>query len=140
MKIFLSFAYDEDINQVNGFRSMLENPLANISFSDGSCKKDYAGKSEWQIKQYIASLVDNSSVTVCLISKSTKNSNWVNWELETSKNKSKGIVGLVLKDRNNEIKNINDCPAIFANSRYKVFYWDSPEVMQKHIEEAENNR
>jgi hypothetical protein len=140
MKIFLSFAYDEDIDQVNGFRSMLENPLANISFTDGSCKKDYSGKSEYQIKQYIASLIDNSSVIVCLISGNTRRSSWVGWELEIGKNKNKGIVGIVLKGKNNEVPDLGYCPDMFSNNRYKVYFWNEPKIMQKNIEEAERNR
>ena len=140
MQIFLSFAYEEDINQVNGFRSMLENPKADINFNDGSCKKDYSGKSENQIKQYIRSLIDQSSVTVCLLSKYTRQSDWVKWEIEASQSKGKGIVGIVLKDKKNEIKNYNDCPISLDGNRYKVYYWDTPEKMQQYIKEAEVNR
>jgi hypothetical protein len=140
MQIFLSFAYDEDIEQVNGFRGMLENPNAEINFVDGSCKKDYHGKTDEEIERYIKSLIDQSSVTVCLISGKTKNSKWVNRELEISQSKEKGIVGIVLKDKNSEIKNYSDCPQIFDGNRYKVHYWSSPEQMTKWIEEAEKRR
>lgn len=140
MQIFLSFAYDEDIDQVNGFRGMLDNPNANINFLDGSCKKDYKGKPEHEIEQYIKSLIDQSSVTVCLISSKTKKSNWVNKELEISQSKNKGIVGIVLKEKDKEIKHISDCPKIFDNKRYLVYYWNEPEEIQKCIEEAEKRR
>ena len=140
MQIFLSFAYEEDIDQVNGFRSMLENTRANIYFNDGSCKKDYSGKSEDQNKKYISSLLNQSSVTVCLLSKYSKKSNWVNWEIEASRSKEKGIVGIVLKNKNSEIKSYGDCPSFLDGNRYEVYYWDTPERMQQHIEEAEKNR
>ncbi len=140
MQIFLSFAYDEDIEQVNGFRGMLQNPNANIEFLDGSCKKDYSGKSEQEIEQYIKSLLDKSSVTVCLISGKTKRSEWVNKELKISQSKSKGIVGIVLKGKDDEIKGLSDYPNIFDGKRYLVYKWDKPEVMQKYIDEAEKRR
>lgn len=134
MQIFLSFDYDEDIDQVNGFRGMLENPNADINFLDGSCKKDYGGKSNYEIEQYIKSLIDKSSVTVCLISSKTKQSEWVNRELEISQSKNKGIIGIVLKGKENEIKKYSDCPGIFDNERDFVCYWDEPKVLQKSIE------
>ena len=140
MQIFLSFAYDEDIEQVNGFRGMLENPNANITFLDGSCKKDYNGKPTSEIEQYIKSLIDKSSVTVCLISGKTKKSDWVNKELNISQSKNKGIVGIVLKDKNDEIKSYADCPNIFDNKKYFTYYWDKPDALQKYIEEAEKRR
>ena len=140
MQIFLSFAYDEDIEQVNGFRGMLENPNANINFLDGSCKKDYNGRPTSEIEQYIKSLIDKSSVTVCLISGKTKKSDWVTKELNISQSKNKGIIGIVLKDKNEEIKNYADCPSIFDGKNYSVYYWGKPDVLHKHIEEAEKRR
>ncbi len=140
MQIFLSFAFDEDIEQVNGFRGMLDNLNANINFLDGSCKKDYQGKPTHEIEQYIKSLIDKSSVTVCLISGKIKKSDWVKRELEISQSKNKGIVGIVLKEKNDEIKKYSDCPVIFDEKRYFVKYWNEPEEMQKYIEEAEKRR
>lgn len=140
MKIFLSFAYDEDIEQVNGFRGMLDNPNAGINFIDGSCKKDYKGKPEHEIERYIKSLIDESSVTVCLISGKTRKSDWVKKELEISQSKNKGIVGIVLKGKDGEIKNNSDCPKIFNNQNYFVYRWDEPAKMQTFIEEAEKRR
>lgn len=140
MQIFLSFAYDEDIDQVNGFRGMLDNPNAGINFVDGSCKKDYEDKPDHEIERYIKSLIDKSSVTVCLISGKTKESDWVKKELEISQSKNKGIVGIVLKGKDEEIKNYSDCPKIFDNKNYFVHRWDKPAEMQTIIEEAEKRR
>ena len=140
MQIFLSFAYDEDVEQVNGFRGMLDNPNANIEFVDGSCKKDYSGKTKEEIEQYIKSLIDKSSVTVCLISGKTKKSDWVDKELKISQSKNKGIVGIVLKGKDDEIKSYSDCPSILEGKRYLVYRWGKPEDMQKYIEEAEKRR
>ena len=140
MQIFLSFAYDEDIDQVNGFRGMLENPNADINFLDGSCKKDYSGKTDEEIEKYIKSLIDKSSVTVCLISGKTKKSDWVKKELKISQSKNKGIVGIVLKDKQNEIKSYSDCPDIFDNKKYFAYNWGRPEDLQERINEAEKRR
>lgn len=140
MRIFLSFAYDEDIEQVNGFRGMLDNPNAGIEFEDGSCRKDYGDKSEAEIKRIITSLLDRCSVTVCLLSKKTKGKKWVDWELEASQSKEKGIAGIVLKGKNEEIKTYDDCPNLLDGKRYEVHYWNNPETIQKWIEKAEKNR
>lgn len=140
MQIFLSFAYDEDNEQTNGFRGMLENPAADINFVDGSCKKDYGGKSVAEIESYIKSLIDMSSVTVCLISMKTRESSWVNRELEISRSKGKGIVGIVLKGKEHEVRTYDDCPQLLDGEMYKVYYWGKPENMHTWIEQAERNR
>lgn len=140
MQIFLSFAYDEDKEQVNGFRGMLENPKANINFVDGSCKKDYAGKPDYEIDRYIRQLIDRSSVTVCLISGKTKKSKWVTRELDVSRSKGKGIVGIILKGKDSEVSTIHQCPDFFNKSRYKVYQWGRPEEIESWIQEAEKRR
>ena len=134
MKIFFSFAYDEDIHQVNGFRGMIVNPNTNINFTDGSCKKDYANKSENEIKRYISSLLDQSTVTVCLISKDTHKSKWVDWELQAAESKGKGIVGIVL---NGQRVNSGEYPKFFQEKRrYQVIEWGDSNSMQRGIDNA----
>jgi hypothetical protein len=81
-----------------------------------------------------------SSVTVCLVSRRTRDSSWVDRELEISRSKGKGIVGIVLKDKENEVKTYGDCPQLLDGKMYKVYHWDRPETMQRWIEEAERNR
>jgi len=138
MQIFLSFAFEEDRDQVNGFRGMLDNPAAGINFNDGSCKKDYAGRPEKEIKSYIGSLLDQSSVSVCLLSKDSKDSDWIDWELKASESKNKGIIGIILKDQK---LSPQDMPAFFRErSRYDVIEWDSPEMMHRAIQRAERSR
>ena len=119
---------------------MLENPSADIRFTDGSCSKDYAGKTDRQIRAYINSLLDQSSVTVCLISARTRFSEWVRWELDSSSSKRKGIIGIVLKGKNAEIPTVRECPGKFATGRYRVIYWNTPAAMAKEVEEAERRR
>ena len=136
IQIFLSFAHDEDIEQVNGFRGMLENPNADINFIDGSCKKDYQGKTDKEIEEYIESLIEKASVTVCLISGDTRESYWVNRELEISGSMNKGIVGIILPGKDNEIRFTSDLPKIFQNEQHRVDVWSEPERMQELIEEA----
>jgi len=140
MRIFLSFAYDEDKNEANGFRGMLENPDANIDFVDGSCKRDYGDKTDAEIDAYIRSLIEQSSVTVCLISQHTKNSDWVDRELELSSSKGKGIVGIVLQKSLPWVTHTSNCPSAFHTGRYKCYTWASPQVMSTLIQEAEKRR
>jgi hypothetical protein len=60
--------------------------------------------------------------------------------LKISQSKSKGIVGIVLKGKDDEIKGLSDCPSVFDGKRYLVYRWGKPEDMQKYIEDAEKRR
>ncbi|MFZ4580663.1 MAG: TIR domain-containing protein, partial [Myxococcota bacterium] len=98
MNLFISFDWD-DRDRVNGFRGMLGNPqVRDLSHRDTSVKEDYSEEGKAYIKQHITNKIAVSDVTVCLISHKTRNSGWVNWELECSRLLRKPVVGIVLPD------------------------------------------
>ena len=139
MQVFLSFDFD-DLDLVNGFRGVLRNPNAAIMETDGSCKKSLSGSSHQDIDKYLRELIGQASVTVCLISPNTKGRTWVNRELKVSQSMAKGIVGIVLKGYENQIKTTNDIPRLFVNKKYKVYYWADPYKIADYIKEAYRNR
>ena len=135
MNLFISFDWD-DRNQVNGFRGMLANPeIELLNHRDTSVKYDYSGFGNQAIKDAILKKIKQSHVIVCLISQKTKNSKWVNWELEQARASDKSILGFVLRDQPVLIP--KGCPEFFIRyKQYKVYEWSSPEQLNKYIQQV----
>ncbi|MCP4134257.1 MAG: TIR domain-containing protein [bacterium] len=134
--IFLSYAQGEDIGQVYGFKAMLKSVNTRVLFVKDSCKRDYTDRPGEELENHIRSLIDQCSVTVCLISGKTQDNEWVQKELEISRSMNKGIAGIILNAGKDEIPE-QFYPDIFRNSDYKVHDWDRPEIMEHWIREAE---
>ena len=132
MNLFISFDWD-DRQQVNGFRAMLANPLVNVlNHRDTSVKHDYSEYGNVVIKNAILGKIRQSQVTVCLISQKTRNSHWVNWELEQSRLHGKPIVGIVLKGQ--PVATLQGCPEFFSRyPRCPVHSWGGPEGISNAI-------
>lgn len=135
MNLFISFDWD-DRGQVNGFRAMLANPqIAMLSHRDTSVRHDYSEYGNVAIKEAILRKIQQSDVTVCLISQKTRNSNWVNWELEQSRMNRLPIVGIVLKDQ--PVKTLQGCPEFFTRyPQYKVYNWRTPMELNGVIQQG----
>jgi len=96
-RIYISF-HVEDLPQVRGFRLMAHAPILDIEFFDGSLRDVINSTRGSYIKQRIRSIIQRSSVVVCLIGNGTAWREWVDWELNTAFELGKGICGIRLKD------------------------------------------
>src|SRR5260370_26727468 len=96
-RIYLSF-HVEDLAQVRGFRLMSRAPNLEIDFYDGSLREVINSTRGSYIKQQIRSIIQRTSVVVCLIGNGTAGREWVDWELRTAFELGKGICGIRLKD------------------------------------------
>jgi len=94
-RIYLSF-HVEDIAQVRGFRLMAHAPNLDIDFYDGSLREVIQSTRGSYIKQQIRSIIQRSSVVICLIGNGTAWRDWVDWELDTAFELGKGICGIRL--------------------------------------------
>ena len=127
--VFLSFV-EEDLNLANLFRGQARNVNNDLEFRDYSVKEPFNSSSAEYIKQQIRNLIDNVSVTLCLIGYNTHTSNWVNWEIETSALKLKGLVGVRLHSSQNDIP-----PSDLGKYNGRVVNWDIPSIVRA-IEQA----
>jgi hypothetical protein len=135
MNLFISFDWD-DRNQVNGFRGMLANPdIQPLNHRDKSVDEDLSAYGTSAIQQEILRKIDLSHVTVCLISQKTRNSAWVNWELEQSRLKGLPILGIILKDQ--PVSTMQGVPEFFSRyPRYQVHNWGQPQQLNNAIQQA----
>jgi len=95
-RVFLSFA-SEDLDHVRGLRLLKDNPDFELEFYDESIKEPIDSNNAEYIKRVIKEQIKRASVTVCLISETTHNSGWVDWELKTSFEEDKMIIAMAIK-------------------------------------------
>ncbi len=91
--VFISFAY-EDINEVNLLRGQAKNDNLDLEFNDWSVRAPFDSDRASYIKEKILERISSSSVTVVYISKHTKESSWVKWEVEQSLNLGKKVIAM----------------------------------------------
>ena len=121
-KIFLSFV-EEDIKIVNLFRGQAKNENSDLEFYDFSIKDPYNSENEEYIKQQIRRKLDMVSVTVCLFGRNTYKSPWVDWEIEASARKGKGLVGVRIRSNNFDI-----IPPALTNNEGIIVSWNHKEI------------
>lgn len=96
-RIFISFDHD-DSQQVAGFMG-LRNIIDGFDFYNHKLdRRINSSDAEYVCKVIKDEYVTPASVTVVLIGNKTANSDWVKWEIQTSKALGKGILGIRLKD------------------------------------------
>lgn len=82
-RIFLSFQM-ENKKQVDGIRLLKWNKGFPLEFYDESVRIAYKSNNTAYIKGQIKPKILRCSATICFIGQTTWQSDWVNWEIETS--------------------------------------------------------
>ena len=128
--IFISFDHD-DTDQVNGFMG-LRNILEGFDFRNHKLDHRIDSTNEDYVRRIIKEeYIQPASVTVVLIGNKTAQSEWVLWEIATSKEMGKGVLGIRLPGSSGAV------PA--GIPRDAVGGWD-PEKFSSWIEWAYEQR
>jgi hypothetical protein len=128
-RVFLSFA-SEDLDHVRGLRLLKDNPDFDLEFYDESIKEPIDSRNADYIKRVIGEQISRASVTVCLISETTHQSKWVDWELEKSDEEGKTIIAMAIKGVERAV-----LPRLIKEKNLTFWSWD-PERLAKLINEA----
>jgi hypothetical protein len=96
-RVFLSFA-EEDLGLVNLFRGQAKNKNNDLEFADYSIKEPFDSFNSAYIKQGIREQIKYAAITICLYGPTTWTSSWVDWELKTTLELEKPIMGVYLYD------------------------------------------
>ena len=131
--VFISFAY-EDADEVNLLRGQAKNEKTDLEFKDYSVKEAFDSKDADYIKRQIREKMDKTSVTIVYLSHHSAKSPWVNWEIEESLKRGKGVIGVYKGD-----KPPVALPKAFSDNKCKVVNW-SHENLKQAIEKASQNR
>lgn len=131
--VFISFAY-EDVDEVNLLRGQAKNENTDLQFDDFSVKEAFDSENADYIKRKIRERIDRCSVTVVYLSDKTASSSWVNWEIEESFKRGKGVIG-VYKEGGQPTKT----PPAFQQNNCKAVKWEHAALM-KAIEDVNAKR
>lgn len=131
--VFISFDHD-DLDEVNLLRSQAKNDKTDLQFDDHSVKEPYDSTNADYIKRNIREKIDRCSVTMVYLSDKTASSKWVNWEIEESLKRGKGVIGVYKGDVSPE-----KTPPAFQKNNCKSVKWGHAEL-NKAIELASIKR
>lgn len=116
-RVFLSFHW-EDLAQVRGFRLMMESDRVNLDISGEENRSPVRSKQSSYIKQALRTRIGAAEVVICMIGSATAWRDWVDWELRTAVECSKGVCGVRLKGSRGRT------PAILSEIGAPVVGWD----------------
>lgn len=131
--VFISFAY-EDIDEVNLLRGQAKNENTDLQFDDHSVKEAFDSQNADYIKRQIRDKIDRTSVTVVYLSENCATSKWVQWEIEESLKRGKGVIGVHKGD-----KSPATLPPALVNAKCKIVKWEHAALVAA-IHEARRNR
>ncbi|MFV0489676.1 MAG: TIR domain-containing protein [Vibrio fluvialis] len=131
--VFISFDH-EDLDEVNLLRGQAKNDKADLQFDDHSVKEPFDSVNADYIKRQIREKIDRCSVTVVYLSEKAASSKWVNWEIEESVKRGRGIIGVYKGE-----KAPSSVPSAFAQNGCKAVKWEHATLM-KAIEDASTRR
>ncbi|MDD9799366.1 MAG: TIR domain-containing protein [Gammaproteobacteria bacterium] len=103
-KVFFSFDWD-DVWQANQVRNswVAAGSYQKAGFVDAANIEKVKRASDQSIKEWIDSQLSGTSVTVVLIGQDTYKSKWVKYEIDESKHKKNGLVGIYIHQVKNRI-------------------------------------
>lgn len=125
--VFISFQHD-DREQARGFSLLQWNKYVDFDFRGRHLLSPVDSSNEKYIRTRIKEMMNGTSVTAVLIGKNTKDSEWVKWEIEESRNRGNGIIGIRLKGQEDA-----QAPDALNEKGYKVIDWE-PSAFSDEVE------
>lgn len=130
--VFISFDH-EDLDEVNLLRGQAKNDKMDLQFDDHSVKEPYDSTNADYIKRNIREKIDRCSVTLVYLTDKTASSRWVNWEIEESLRRGKGVIGVFKGTPPTRM------PQAFQQNGCKAVKWEHAALV-KAIEDASTKR
>jgi len=95
-RVFFSFHY-ADIFRVNNVRHSWQfRGVEDAGFWDASIWHEAHARGDAELEKFIRSEMENTAVTAVLISHSTANRKWINFEIEESRRRGNGLLGIYI--------------------------------------------
>lgn len=105
-KVFFSFEYEHDVWRANVVRNSWVTQGKEVAgFVDAAEFEEIKKGGDAAIRRWIVDQLDGTSVTVVLVGAHTCSSKWVKYEIEQSKERGNGLLGIdisKIKDRHGE--------------------------------------
>lgn len=124
-RVFFSFEYS-DVSRAMVVRNSWVTRGEAAGFIDAADFEELEDQGDNAIKRWIDSQLKNTSVTAVLVGKHSCESKWVKYEIEQSKKRGNGLLGIdisKIKDFNGDIT--DRCGQI--PSGFDFYYWNNDE-------------
>lgn len=119
-RVYFAFDY-QDVFKVNQIRKAGEFiDVAKAGFQDASQWEKLKKKSDDAIKRAINDALTNTSVTVICVGERTASRKWVNYELERSRDRGNGLLGVFLPGESGHSK-----PKVLQDEGAPLYQWDA---------------
>jgi hypothetical protein len=94
-RVFFSFEYEHDVSRANVVRkSGMTKGIEEAGFIDAAEFEKVKKKGDAAIKAWIDGQLKGTTVTVVLVGQETCSSKWVQYEIQTSKKRGNGLLGI----------------------------------------------
>ncbi len=138
-RVFFSFHYDHvwKVNQIRCMTNIIGTAAA--GFQDASLWETAKKKGDAVIKKMIDKALENTSVTVVLITHGSANRKYINYEIEKSLERGNGLVAVQihhLKNQDGYVGKPGAIPSQISNNGFKEYKYTSKEALARWIEEA----
>jgi len=138
-RTFFSFDYRYvwKINQIRSMTNVISTSAA--GFQDASLWEEAKKKSDAAIKSMIDKALQNTTVTVVLVTYGTTSRKYINYEIDKSLERGNGLVGVQvhhLKDQNGETGSPGAIPSKIETNGFKAYKYTNKEALARWIEAA----
>lgn len=121
-KVFFSFHYQRDsvrAGQVRNSNVVTSHTVETSEFVDAAKWESIKRNGDQAIKNWIASQLNGTSVTVVLIGALTSQRRWINYEIQESIKRPNGLLGIYIHNcplfnGSTDIKGVNPLPAGYS--------------------------
>lgn len=119
-RVYFAFDY-QDVFKANQIRKAGEFiDVAKAGFQDASQWEELKKKSDEAIKRAINEALKNTSVTVVCVGERTASRKWVNYELERSRDRGNGLLGVFLPGESDHPK-----PKVLKDEAAPLYQWNA---------------
>jgi len=129
-RVFFSFKYDDVSRAMVVRNSWVTQGKQAAGFIDAADFEDLERQGDSAIKKWIDDQLEGTSVTVVLVGEKTCTSRWVNYEINKSKDKGNGLLGIdisKIKDlQGNDSERCGEIP-----KGYKFYLWNNDDGYHK---------
>ena len=138
-RVFFSFDYKHvwKVNQIRSITNIIGTAAA--GFQDASLWEEAKKKGDKEIKKMIDKALENTSVTVVLVTYGTAQRKYINYEIDKSLEKGNGLVAVQihdLKDQNGNTGSPGAIPSQIEANGFKAYKYTNKEALARGFEEA----
>lgn len=133
-RVFISYE-GSDRMKAKGFRLLRWNKNVDVEFQDRHLLDPVDSTNDQYIRQCIRDEIHGTSTTVVLVGENTKDSDWVDYEIERSLKDGNGLVAIKVDDSISD----EDVPDKLKENGAEIINWD-PDEFGDAIERASSQR